>query len=212
MSPKGQSRASTATRERILLTATEVFAKVGYRNASLRDIAAKTNLTHPALIYHFNTKAQLLAAVLERRDAIDLEHFRSSDFDATRPPGELLVATVAYNQTQPGLVELFTTLTAEATDPEHPAHEWLKARYDAIHSLARDIWTTPDSTPDEVEAEVTLIIALMDGLQIQWLLYPDSVDMTHLLRIYLEKIGLVGKAGAPSERYAARDEAVTSGS
>ena len=56
------SRASS--RERILEIAREEFAEHGFRGARLADIARRAGLSHPTLLYHFNSKEDLYAAVI----------------------------------------------------------------------------------------------------------------------------------------------------
>jgi TetR/AcrR family transcriptional regulator, regulator of cefoperazone and chloramphenicol sensitivity len=54
------------TNDRLLAAATEVFADVGYRAATLREICRQGNANIAAVNYHFHDKEQLYAAVLER--------------------------------------------------------------------------------------------------------------------------------------------------
>jgi len=54
------------TNDRLLAAATEVFADVGYRAATLREICRQGNANIAAVNYHFRDKEQLYAAVLER--------------------------------------------------------------------------------------------------------------------------------------------------
>ena len=39
----------------------------GYHGAKLAEIAARAGLTHPTLLYHFNSKEDLYAAVIAAR-------------------------------------------------------------------------------------------------------------------------------------------------
>jgi AcrR family transcriptional regulator len=59
------SKISEATSaERILEVAREQFAEHGFRGARLADIARRSGLRHPTLLYHFNSKEDLYAAVI----------------------------------------------------------------------------------------------------------------------------------------------------
>lgn len=53
------------TRERILKVATELFIAQGYDATSLREIADRLGFTKAALYYHFQSKDQILGALLE---------------------------------------------------------------------------------------------------------------------------------------------------
>lgn len=56
-------------REGIVEVASAAFADHGYHGVSIRTIARMSGLTHPGLLHHFGSKADLLGAVLDR-----LEH------------------------------------------------------------------------------------------------------------------------------------------
>ncbi len=53
------------SRARILLTARREFAERGFDGARLADIAREAGLSHPTLLYHFTSKAELYQAVIE---------------------------------------------------------------------------------------------------------------------------------------------------
>ncbi|MGC4174986.1 TetR/AcrR family transcriptional regulator [Demequina sp.] len=184
----GESERGAATREHILATATAMFGESGYRGASLRDIAARCGLTHPGLLYHFPTKAGLLEAVLMRRDQDDsaLAGAAERGLDALNS----LVEVARKNSGTRGLVELFATLSAEATAPDHPAHAYFVARYDRVVAeisqhfveLIEDGKARPGLDPADAGRQW---VALMDGLQIQWLL-NESIDMAGVLKTHLD--------------------------
>ena len=55
------------TYERIVLAATELFVENGYYNTSVQDIVDKVGLSKGAIYHHFESKEEILKAVLERR-------------------------------------------------------------------------------------------------------------------------------------------------
>jgi AcrR family transcriptional regulator len=58
------------TRERILAVAGELFTEHGYDATSLREIADRLGFTKAALYYHFQSKDQIMEALLEPMQAI----------------------------------------------------------------------------------------------------------------------------------------------
>ena len=52
-------------RERLLETATELFAEKGYASASVREIVEKAGVSKPVLYYYFKSKEGLFYAILE---------------------------------------------------------------------------------------------------------------------------------------------------
>src|SRR5689334_8098238 len=55
-----------ASTDRILEAARGEFAQHGFGGARLQDIAARAQLSHPTLLYHFGSKERLYAAVIEQ--------------------------------------------------------------------------------------------------------------------------------------------------
>jgi AcrR family transcriptional regulator len=56
---------SPTTRDRILAVASELFSDKGYEATSLREISERLGFTKAALYYHFQSKDQILSALLE---------------------------------------------------------------------------------------------------------------------------------------------------
>jgi len=189
---RGSYAKSDATRGAILDAALEVFAQGGYRAGSLREVASRVGLSEPAILHHFRSKSRLLAAVLERRDdhaSQFIDEVPEDGIDAMHG----LVALARYNASEPGVVELYCTLSAEATAPSHPAHDYFVRRYQMLrHAMfvsfsnleARGL-LRPGVTPD-LAARSTL--AMMDGLQVQWLLDRSTLDMAEDLRAHLRRL------------------------
>jgi AcrR family transcriptional regulator len=181
-----------AKRRQLVEEATALFGEVGYRSASLREVAARCGISHPGLLHHFPSKELLLRAVLEHRDDVDAERFALGEGSGTQRL-DRVVALVAHNAQVPGIVELFATLSAEASAPDHPAHEYFVARYertrrrfaDLFRALAEEGRLGPGVDPDDL---ATSTIAVIDGLQVQWLLDRTSVDMAASLRRFLAMV------------------------
>ncbi len=184
MTESGQARGSYKTgdtrRVAILDAAYEHFARYGYHGASLRDIASAAGISHTGLRYHFATKEGLLLAVLEERER------RTVLANAGRAGIDSLMELVARNVQSRGLAELFAVLAPQAANEEHPANDFFVERYRRVRSfIASDIQAAKDEAPSaggmNADMAATLIVALMDGIQVQWLLAPDAIDMRALL-------------------------------
>lgn len=183
--PRGEYAKSAAKRTAILDAALEVFAQSGYRAGSLRDVAERVGMSEAGLLHHFRSKSALLMAVLDHRDDLARELV---DFDVPDGVEALrgLVALARYNASIPGVVELYCTLSAEATSPAHPAHAYFVRRYEEVRASVTASFERVAASGrlgdgvDPARAAVATI-ALMDGLQVQWLLDPTSTDMADAL-------------------------------
>lgn len=75
------------TRERILETALELFAKNGYLGTSMSDIAARLGITKAALYKHYAGKQAILAQIIQRMSELDYERAREYGMPETEPDG-----------------------------------------------------------------------------------------------------------------------------
>jgi AcrR family transcriptional regulator len=169
------------SKETILEAALPLFAQQGYRGASLASIAAAAGLTQPGLLHHFPSKEELLLGLLDWRDHNDGKRLSTLPDTAGLGYLERLEDLVAHNATAPELVRLFTTLVGEGTSPQHPAHDYFVERYQRIRARAlrtlREGQLSGEIREDvDLEVVVPVLFAVMDGLQIQWLLDPE-IDM-----------------------------------
>ncbi|SMH35527.1 transcriptional regulator, TetR family [Rathayibacter oskolensis] len=186
MPSKGSYAKGVAKREEILQTALEVFSRQGYRRTSLREISEAVGLTQAGLLHYFDSKEELFAEVLRKRDETDRANY---DIDQTGDRAiEELVRLIRHNSDVPGLVHLYATLSAEGTDEAHPAHPFFVERYrtvaDVLAARVRDD-QREGLIAEDIDPETTarMIIALSDGLQIQWLL-DDAVEMGSIVETF----------------------------
>jgi AcrR family transcriptional regulator len=179
-------------REDIITAAVAVYAEAGYHGSSLREVARRVGITHAGLLYYFPTKEALLAAVLERRDAEDVEreHLRV-------PPGlealRHLMRLAMHNVHHPGIVDLYARLAAEAVTPDHPAHDYFEQHYRMARRYAVESFKVLAAngglrTGVDPELAGLNLVALMDGLQVQWLSNRNAVDLVAAVRSYLQDL------------------------
>ncbi len=167
-------------------TASEQFAEKGFTSATILEIAAACGISRAGLLHHFPDKEALLEAVLEARDVEDRERF-TPYLRTAGGVGVLrgMVDLADHNRLVPGLIELFVRLSTEAAAPDHPAHRYFQQRYARIRrNTARALaaamaqgYLRADIDPGAAALRLT---ALMDGLQLQWLL-DRSIDMAGVI-------------------------------
>lgn len=194
------------TRARILDAAAELFARSGYNPVSLREIAAHAGMTHAGLLHHFPGKEQLLLEVLGRRDREDAALLFPGLMDGDPEHAEAargsveerlrrVVAVIGRNSHTRGMVALYVQLAAEASDPEHPARHYFTRRYQILRAeiaaLLEELFAqSPPATPADPHAVAQQLLAVMDGMQTQWLLEPEAAPMEQRVWEFLGAYGL----------------------
>lgn len=187
---RGPYRNGVESRRRIIDGAIGVFAERGYGGGSLRQIADAVGAPASQIIALFGNKNGLLIAVLD--------HWDNQQVDDDSEHGlayiEALRTRMQYSFEHPEWVEFFTTLSAEATAPAHPAHEYFVSRYESVTdrlqaeieaaSRAEEIGAV---TGAEARHEARRLSAMMDGLQLQWLL-NRTFDVVGVFDDYLDAV------------------------
>jgi AcrR family transcriptional regulator len=178
-----------AARERVLQSALRAIAANGYQGSSLAAIAADAGLTTAGLLHYFPSKEELLVAVLAERDRVDGARFQLAGFRGLAAL-DRLVELVQHNTMVPGLVQAYTVLMGESVGEGHPARDWFRDRYPKrranISAAIRAGIDAGEVRPDvDCDAVAAQIIAMMDGLQVQWVLNPDHVDMAAVFADYI---------------------------
>jgi AcrR family transcriptional regulator len=128
-------------REQILDAATRAFARAGYAETGLDDVAAEAGLTRAMLYRHFDSKADLYRAVLDRACVRLAEATGVDDFDARALPALVRAAAAdpdgfrllfRHAAREPDFRELIDSMTAASREIAHrnlarriPAGPWL---------------------------------------------------------------------------------------
>jgi AcrR family transcriptional regulator len=174
-------------RQRILDAAVELFGSKGYRGTGLAALAQRVDMTATGLLYYFGTKERLLQEVVAERDRVDaLPVGEALTFDSLRSLGRHNVETAL-------LTRLYVVLGAESLDEGGPLHGFFVQRYEMGRALVRSIIEAgiadgsvrTDVHVDGVAAE---FIAVVMGLEIQWLTDPERVDLPGGVAGYVDRL------------------------
>jgi AcrR family transcriptional regulator len=157
---KGEDR-----RQRILAVAERLLARNGWRNTSLAQIAKEAGVTPAGLLHHFESKEQLLNAVLDARDADDEIH---ADYRA----GDLIAENIA---------------------PDAPLHDRLHKRYRDAIDIITDIIVRGQREglyrqDFDAASKAVEILAFINGMETLWLL-DRSIPLTEVFKGYAESLG-----------------------
>lgn len=166
------------TRERILVTASRLFYAHGVRAVGMNQVIAEAGTGKSLLYRHFPTKADLVAAYLERVGERRAAAGRRARAAARDDPREQLVATVgevAALARRPGFRGCaFRNYLAEFPDdvlaaPADVARDFLAGSRAAIAELVARLGV---DDPDRLTEQLWLLV---DGLYLQGA-YRDRLD------------------------------------
>ena len=170
-------------REQIQWAALRVFAREGYQNTVVEDVAAEAGVSKGTIYTYFDRKEELLGAVAqgfmdeltEREEAI---------LESDRPPLEKIRAMLREFVDLVSSREGFATVMLDIwgtgmRDPDRFGIDFatLYAEYRALlRTLLREAQARGTVPADLSSVAPTVLIGAIEGVLLQWLLDPDAVD------------------------------------
>lgn len=189
-----KSRPETLVRRReILDAATEIFGSKGFASGTLGEIADQVGMTHAGILHHFGSKDHLLLEVLQHRDESDVEGFAEKHIPDGLELFRHLVRTAFANAARPGIVQAYVVLSAESVTAGHPGREYFERRYRTLreeitHAFEVVCAQAGVTAPETIADASAAILAVMDGLQVQWMLDPTSIDLARSSQFAIEAL------------------------
>ncbi len=174
---------SSERRTQIREAALRVFARKGYQATVVEDVAEEAGVSKGTIYTYFDRKEELLGAVYEGMFE-EMEARQAQILESDRSPLEkiraLLHDFVEIVGGQEGRAQVLLDIwVAGMRDPDRFDINFAEA-YAQYRALLRDLLReaksrgeVPDDLPDVAPS---VLIGAIDGLLLQWLLDPDSVD------------------------------------
>ncbi|KQH76434.1 TetR family transcriptional regulator [Mycobacterium gordonae] len=179
---KGEDR-----KQRILEVAQRLLSRNGWRSTTLAQIAREAGVTPAGLLHHFDSKEQLLHAVLDARDLDDDTHSdRGGDL-----LGEIAQVADRFSR-QPELLGTFTVLLVENIAPDAPLHDRLVNRQRAATEIVaagirRGQAAGRYRADIDPAVKAVEILAFIHGMEMTWLLDP-SIPLAEVFKEYAETL------------------------
>jgi TetR/AcrR family transcriptional regulator, regulator of cefoperazone and chloramphenicol sensitivity len=199
--PEGRSH---ATRQRLLDAALEVFARDGFRGATIERICRRAGANIAAAHYHFGDKRRLYAAVFTHAERLARADGSPPEIDGT-PAARLRahVASFLHRLLDPNRPAWMAQLLAhELIDPtpalDRLVRRRMRANHEQIAAIIREL--APEASRDAVRSATLSVIAqcvfYRNSAAIVSRLYPEldparEVDRIadHVTRFSLAGIG-----------------------
>lgn len=173
------------TRTRILAEARTVFARKGYGEASLREIAEAVGIKTPSLYAHFPSKEALYEAVyaeviVDHTAFFDELIRASSELDPLARLRHLLGGIAAYYEDRPELAEFSLRAAVAEFGPDGaPLREIFLTTEDGLASAVRRAYDDGVAAgvfaPGDPVGFTALVFVIMEGLFLQLTHYSPEV-------------------------------------
>lgn len=202
---------NVATRQRIVMTAMELFWEKGFQSTSIADILSRSQVHSGSLYHFFPGKQDVLAAVLEAyRDGIE-EWLLKPAWSGVDDPVERIFALLAGYRTQLVTTECtygcpIGSLALELHEPDLRIRELLAVNFAQWTSaIERCLDEAGDRLPAGVDrrrlAEFTLTV--MEGAIMQARTYRDIASFDRNIAVLREHFDLLleraGQENVPAE-------------
>ena len=156
-------RSGETTRRQILDAAYKLFRRSGFSRVSMDEIAAATGVTKRTLYHHFESKDQLLAAVLEAQHVLAVAAFRTFGDRLSGSPVAMVEAMfrdlAVWSDRPRWAGSGFTRLVVELADlPGHPARAIARRHKSTLEDeLAQLLERAGVTRPRECAREIWLL-------------------------------------------------------
>ncbi|MBV9293661.1 MAG: TetR/AcrR family transcriptional regulator [Frankiales bacterium] len=115
-----QAERTAATRAALLTATVDTLVESGYRNTATQAVAKRAGVSYGALLHHFPTKADLLAAAVQHLFDQRIAEFRKAmaDIPPDRPKVDAAIDTLWSMFQGPAFTAWLELWVAARTDPE----------------------------------------------------------------------------------------------
>jgi AcrR family transcriptional regulator len=163
-----QAERREETRERLLLAAVDCLREEGHTGLTTREVARRAGVSHGAQAYHFPSRADMFAGVVEWLGAAWIAHFEDaagSVGKAGKAAGAAAALDMLWNlSSSPDSGMLIEVWVAAAQDPE--LRQRLAAAevstVEAGTGLVREMMG--DEAPEDLDQRLRIVVASMRGL------------------------------------------------
>ncbi|MBT1170067.1 helix-turn-helix domain-containing protein [Bifidobacterium sp. SO4] len=183
-------------REQIAQAAVRLIVQYGSYGFPMQLLADAVGMSVPGLNHYVASREEVLALVIKTfydaqtgsyapiPKAEDASITNADDGADSGPTHSKSISMptylrelVASNAERPQMVALFMQLAVEASDPQHPAHDFYRDRHATILKMMMAVdWNLPEQyrTPEMLHDLIVTVFFAMDGVQVQSMTNPNE--------------------------------------
>jgi len=177
-----------ATRRKILVEATKLFARRGYHRTTVADIAMAIGMTQGAFFHHFPTKEALLNAVVERLSRGFADYREAMEGPVTDDTlRHVMDKMVSHYASQPEATICLAALATEFAGSGHPILTEIRAAYDSFVDPFARVFEGHPSVKNPRDSAIAFIGAVQ-GVAIQGLLREGEGSLDDYATAFLQML------------------------
>ncbi|MGO4586570.1 TetR family transcriptional regulator, partial [Arthrobacter sp. 2RAF6] len=124
---RGRYAKTAERRAAVARAALDIIQEKGHKALTTAEVAATAGMSETALMYHFPSRDHVLVAAMELADEEIGSRMTAESMASELVSGDWDPAGAArLVLTEETTVRLLLALEAEAPNPEHPAHQYMK--------------------------------------------------------------------------------------
>ena len=182
----GKADLATERKKQIIESTIECISRYGYNNFSMQDVARIAGVSKGIIHYYFLNKEELMMAVLDRV-AGDIEALLTHATRQTNDPLERLkiiinhMFSLAIEKKEYYCINMdfWTQINQKEEVRRAVAAHYAKFRT-AIAAIIQNGMDTGVFIGDDASFKASLVMALVDGMSLQWLFSEDVFDYNEM--------------------------------
>lgn len=190
--------------DQILQAALRLFAEKGLHESSMDELVVESGLSKGSLYWHFESKDEIVLAVLARLFDGELYHLealveaKDSAVDRLRALALLTVEELGSQESVLPILLEFYALAARRPQARQVIAEYLQRYRDLLNQIIVQGQERGELRAGDSQAAATAILAAFEGLMMHWALDPVSLDLDAEVAAVMELFlrGLASHSGA----------------
>ena len=184
MSPRPD--VSEERKNQILEAATAVFARLGFHKARMDDIVDESGLSKGSLYWYFNSKDEIILAILNRmfeRELSDLKNLPDMPGSAAERLERMVERAIVDIQGMLKLMPLafeFLSLAFRRKIVQQALSQYVESYQQGIDR--------GEFHPVDVEQTALAIFAIIEGSAMMWVYAPERVQTSQLIRFGTQRL------------------------
>ena len=182
-------------KEQIVRAALEVFSRKGFHATNVSDVAVKAEVSQGTIYHYFPSKDELFLAAYEFWEVQSLYEEIRHVLNVSKSPGEqlrILARTVGERMNQaafllPANVEFWSHISRNEHIQKKFGRIFTKIRA-AVSQIIKNGIAQGEFADVDAEQAAAIMVAVYDGLILQWLADPQSVNWETISEILIQLV------------------------